>query len=288
MRAFLAFGVLVLVLGCGAAKESARVSASMESDDAGYLPVTTPAEGTRYAYAPGKAEEGAERTTPLAAADKKIIYEASVSLLVKNFDTTPAAIENLVKSSGGYLAMTDIARNQGTERSGRWVARIPVAGYDSFLEALSKIGVKERMHQSGQDVTEEYVDLEARISTKKKLEARILELLENRDGEIKDVIVMEQELSRVRTEIEQMEGKLRYLENRVSLTTVTIEAREQQNYTPPEAPGLGGRIAAAWNNSVGGLGSLITGAIVLGVGAIPWVLGMGLVAGPVWYFSRRW
>src|SRR5690606_35499913 len=119
----------------------------------------------------------------------------------------------LVQSSGGYLALTDIARNQGTERSGRWVVRIPVAGYDTFLNALSQIGVKERFHQSTQEVTEEYVDLEARIASKKKLEERILELLDNRDGEIKDVIVIEQELARVRTEIEQMEGRLRVLEN---------------------------------------------------------------------------
>ena len=283
MRTMLLFGLLALVLGCGVAHEAARVGASPESDSIPPL-TSTPADSVPGYLA--REKSGASETST-AAADKKIIYEAAVSLLVKNFDDTPAAIESLVKSSGGYLAMTDIARNQGIERSGRWVARIPVDGYDSFLEALSKIGVKERMHQSGQDVTEEYVDLEARISTKKKLESRILELLENRDGEIKDVIVVEQELSRVRTDIEQMEGRLRVLENRVSLTTVTIEAREQQDYTPPEAPGLGGRIAAAWNGSVGGLGKLVTRAIVLGVGAIPWVLGMGIVAGPVWYLTRR-
>src|SRR5690606_10928958 len=142
-------------------------------------------------------------------------------------------------------------------------------------------------NQKGEDVTEEFVDLEARIATTKKLEERILELLDTRDGEIKDVIDIERELARVRTDIERMEGRLRFLDDRTSLTTVTIEAREQQDYAPAEAPGLGGRIAGAWTSSTSSLLGAVEGVLLFGIACVPWLVAVGIVAGPVLYWTRR-
>ena len=93
---------------------------------------------------------------------------------------------------------------------------------DPFLQAVSRLGVPESRHQTAQDVTEEFVDLEARISNKKRLEKRIVELLSSSSGKIKDVIEVERELARVRGEIEQSEGRLRYLTDRTEFTTEVV------------------------------------------------------------------
>lgn len=240
--------VLALAGGCGEiSRDTAEVitsSPESRANDVGYTPPGEKA-GTNMG-------QGAEL-------NRKIIYNAQVSLVVKDFSVAQEAIQNMVQKYGGFLADASVSQHQGDQRHGRWVARIPVDGYNRFLDELAEVGVRVRQNQKADDVTEEFVDLEARIATKKKLEERILELLETRDGEIKDVIDIERELARVRSDIEQMEGRLRFLENRTSLTTVTIEAREQQGYAPAEAPGLGAALqrpgrdppAPCWERSRG-------------------------------------
>ena len=131
--------------------------------------------------------------------------------------------------------------------------RVPVNKFDSFLDEVAKLGVAENRTQTAQDVTEEYVDLEAQITNKKRLEERIVALLKDSTGKIKDVIEVEHELARVRGEIEQMEGRLRYLTNRTDFTTVSISAREEENYVPPAAPTFTNRIAQAWTSSIDAL-----------------------------------
>jgi neutral trehalase len=127
------------------------------------------------------------------------------------------------------------------------MVRIPVEKYEEFLLGLEKLGIPEHRTQTAQDVTEEFVDLEARIANKRKLEQRILQLVEDRDGKINDVIDVERELARVREEIERMEGRMRYLSNRAALTTVTITVREEKDYVPPQAPSFTSRIGTAWS-----------------------------------------
>ena len=90
-----------------------------------------------------------------------------------------------------------------------------------------------------------------------------------------------------RGEIEQMEGRLRYLTNRTELTTVLIVAREQRDYIPPEAPTLLGRIRQAWRNSLLSLRVVGEAVTVAAVFAFPWiVVFLVVVALPVWYMRR--
>ena len=92
-----------------------------------------------------------------------------------------------------------------------------------------------RNHVGSQDVTEEYVDLEARIRNKREEEKRLLKHLADSTGKLEDILAVEKELSRVRGEAEQMEGRLRFLADRAELSTVTIEASEWKDFKPPVA-----------------------------------------------------
>ncbi len=261
----------LLIAGCGqAAREAAR---QIESD---------------VAFTSSSAESDEQSPEIGAGIDRKIIYEAEVKLVVQDFSKTEAALPRVVKEHGGYLANISIDRTSGQQRRGRWQARIPVDEFEAFMLAVSDLGIPENRSQAAHDVTEEYVDLEARIANKQRLEERILSLLERAEGSIKDVIEVEQELGRVRGEIEQMQGRLRYLANRTQLTTVDIIAREQRDYVPPESPTLAARIRHAWESSLlllRSFGEAVTVAIVF---AFPWlILGLIVFAPIAWVVRRK-
>ena len=219
---------------------------------------------------------------------RRIIYEAQISLVVKELSEVETQVLALLKQLNGYVAESTIDRTQGEELSGRWRVRIPVEHFDTFLESVSKLGVAENRHQTAQDVTEEFVDLEAQISNKKRLEERIVKLIEDTAGEIKDVIEVERELGRVRGEVEQMEGRLRFLTNRTELTTVTIVAREVQDYVPPQAPTFVNRIQQAWVDSLRALRVFGEQLVVAIVYAFPWIVVLGAVLVPAFlYVGKR-
>lgn len=217
---------------------------------------------------------------------RKIIYTGQIALIVEDFADTEKRVAELVKQLGGYIAESNVDRTQGRQRSGKWVVRIPIAKFEEFLNSVVKFGVPETRQTNAQDITEEYIDLEARIVNKREIEKRIIKLLDDRSGEIKDVIAVETELGRVREEIERIEGKLRYLSNMAALTTVTISAREQQNYVPPQAPTFIASISKTWSTSIGGLIETVKGLVLLAVSLAPWILVAGLVCGvSVWVFK---
>ena len=122
----------------------------------------------------------------------------------------------------GYLARMEVAGSPGLPRSGRWTARVPGARFEAFLDAVAGLGELVSRKLDSQDVTEEFFDTEARIKAKRVEEARMLKNLEESTGSLKDILEVEHELSRVRGEVEQLEGRLRLLANLTDLTTVTI------------------------------------------------------------------
>ena len=225
-------------------------------------------------------EEGAagSETVPSPDAaletDRQLIYVADVRLEVNDFAAVEGknGISQLIEKYGGHTADLTIDRDQGEARSGQWKARIPVKNYRIFLDELRELGVPEHFRETTEDVTAQYVDLDARIRNKQRLEERILTLLDRSAGKINELIEVERELGRVRGEIEQMQSMFRSLQSRIKMTTVTINAREERGYEPPQAPSFGSRIGKAWTNSLYGIGEGIKNLIVGLVGFIPWLI----------------
>lgn len=229
----------------------------------------------------------APATESSPALDRKIIYEADITLQVRDFSAAETAISVRVRELGGYLADVTLHHGTAAQRSGRWVVRIPVARFDLFLAGISQLGTVESRSQTAQDVTEEYVDLEARIANKQRLEERVLALLADPQGAISDVIEVERELARVREEVERMEGRRRYLANRTELTTVTVMVREQQDDPPPETPALLARMLQAWNASLLALRSVAERMLVAAAAALPWIAAVSIILAPVVWYALR-
>jgi uncharacterized coiled-coil protein SlyX len=262
---------LLLVLGiagCGVAPQESR-------------PSDFPAVATAELAAP------AENKGESAEVARKIIYRGTLVLHVEDFGIAERKISELIKSSGGYVAQFREDRPYGAQRGGRWTVRIPVPQFDRFMEETGKLGIAQQREVQADDVSEEFVDLEARLKNKQQLEARLLELVAKRSDEIKDVIAMEAELARVREEVERMQGRMRYLTDRVTMTTVEISAFERRDFRPPEAT-FAGRIAQTFWQSLDVLRQFAESWVLVAVGMVPWLVVLALFLGPlVWYARRR-
>ncbi|MAV35581.1 MAG: hypothetical protein CMJ59_08985 [Planctomycetaceae bacterium] len=222
--------------------------------------------------------------------ERQLIYVAEVRLVVEDFAALEGknGLSQLIEKHGGHTADLSIDRNQGRARSGHWKARIPVKNYRIFLGALTELGVPEHFRETTEDVTAQYVDLDARIRNKKRLEERILQLLERSAGKINELIEVERELGRVRGEIERMDSMFRSLQSRIKMTTVTIDVREERDYEPPQAPSFGSRIGKAWTSSILAISVAAKNLLVGLVAVIPWLIlaiPAGLLLRMIW---RRW
>jgi hypothetical protein len=244
-----------------------------------------PAESAADAEMPS----GVEPQNPQdpVARKRKIIFTAQLSFVVEDFSQAESQLFAEVTRFGGYVAEANVDRTSGTQRSGKWVVRVPATEFDSFVNAIVNIGVPETRHSNAQDVSEEFVDLEARIRSKREVERRVLRLLEDKAGNIKDVISVEGELGRVREDIERMEGRVRYLLDRTALATLTINAREQQTYVPPQAPVFTAQVAHTWGQSVQTLENFAKALTLIAVGLAPWTPIIAAVAAcGVWIVAR--
>ena len=219
-------------------------------------------------------------------ADRQIIYRASINLHVKSFADTDRKITALVSDAGGYISQFNEDRSYGTQRGGRWMLRLPTQKFSSFLDAVADLGFAERRDVQSQDVTEEYVDLESRLKNKQTLEARLLELVAKRGDEIKDVLALENELSRVREEIEKLQGRLRYLSDRVALTTIEISAYERLDYQPPTIT-FAQQIANTFTVSLDRLRRFAQAVVLVATALTPWVVAALLVMLPIGIIMLR-
>ncbi|MFM1802137.1 MAG: hypothetical protein RJA81_1489 [Planctomycetota bacterium] len=222
-----------------------------------------------------------------ALASRKIIYTANVDLVTEVLDTIEPRLSEMIRIAGGFISETNQSGNTGGQRTAMWKVRIPVENYDGFLQSVRTLGEVERVQVNSQDVTEEYVDVTARIGSKKVQEERLIDLLKNAVGKLDEVLKVESELARVRSEIERMEGRLRFLKDQTDLTTVTLNVREVKDYQPPEAPGFATKIRRTWDQSTQRLTESASQLILNFVAFVPFIP-IYLTAFVVFFWSGRW
>jgi hypothetical protein len=219
--------------------------------------------------------EAAAPATPGAKAapapiPRKIIYDARIDVLVKSLDVTERAVLELIKDNKGFLAESNIAAQSGNQREATWRIRVPVDRFDSFVNAVGKLGEVRTNHVGSQDVTEEFADLEARIRNKQEEEKRLLKHLADSTGKLEDILAVERELSRVRGEVEQMQGRLRFLANRADLSTVTITATEWKDYIPPAPITFQSQLSHSFFRSLDALVVFGKTILLVLVALVPW------------------
>lgn len=260
---------------------------------AGEIPSAAEMAGAKVRFASGgdAPDDGVAATPAFATApaglNRKIIYDAEIELVVEDFDGMGQKVIELVKQFDAYVADSDFSGASGDNRRGKWKIRVPVDRFEEFIPAAKGLGELLRAGTSSRDVSEEYYDVDARIRNKTKEEARLLKLLEERPGKLEDVIAIERELSRVREELERMQGRLRVLADLTSMTTVEVTIVEIRDYEPTDAPTLATRVRRSFAGSAATLISAGEGLLLAGVAAAPWLPVLAVVLAPAYLGLRR-
>ncbi len=165
--------------------------------------------------------ESTEENTDLSQVERKLIKEGWIEFETKKVEETRERILAAVKNNGGYIS-SDESNNYSYRTGQTLVIRVPADKFDKLLAEATE-GVKDfdNKNISVKDVTEEFLDAEARLKTKKELEQRYLDLLKKANS-VSEILEIEREIGNLRSEIESIEGRLKYLRNQVSLSTLHI------------------------------------------------------------------
>ena len=157
----------------------------------------------------------------------KIIRNADMRLEVEDYFLASQKVEAFAKKYNGYVSNSNARADYNNKHSGTVTIRIPDMHFDAVIAELSMLGEIQSKNVNGQDVTEEYVDLQSRIKNDEAHEERLAEMFGNASN-VREMMEVERELNRVREDIERNEGRLRYLENRVDFSTISVYMYEEQ------------------------------------------------------------
>ncbi|MCF6295398.1 MAG: DUF4349 domain-containing protein [Flavobacteriaceae bacterium] len=153
---------------------------------------------------------------------QKLIKESYLRFETQDLDKTYAKIISVIKQNGGFIQ--DDNSNKSYNRISRYLTiRLPSNAFQKTIDSIGNyVEFFDTKRITSKDVTEEFIDIEARLKAKKTLEKRYLELL-SKAKNVKEILDIERELSKIREEIEAKQGRLKYLNNKVSLSTINIE-----------------------------------------------------------------
>jgi len=208
-----------------------------------------------------------------------------VRLTAHNFDTLRSNLDRIVLQFGGHIAELNVTSPSGEPRSLSAVLRVPAPQLDAFLGELRKLGRVDGESQRGDEVTQQSVDLEARLANARHTEQRLTDILRTQTGKLADVLAVEEKLAEVRGIIEQAEAEQKSLNNRVSLATVSLNASE--DYRNPLSTSLGTAAADGVRTAFNGTLSFIRALLEAGPSLLLFILIAGLPAYLLWKKFRR-
>lgn len=186
---------------------------------------------------PPSAEFRLQNDNDVPATTPMIIRTAALAVTTKDFDKARAQVEDILKHHRGYIGSLNITAHPGAGRTLSASLRVPSPQLDATIIELKALGRLDSESQNGEDVTSQYVDLNARLDNSRHTEQRLTDLLQNRTGKLSDVLSVENELARVRGEIESMEAERKTMANQVDFATLNLtlneDYRAQLQVVPP-------------------------------------------------------
>jgi Domain of unknown function (DUF4349) len=268
-----------LLLACNGSEKVSKERGKPEDALAGKAANVVPmGEARDQSVSPQETPAGAAATgdwfTPAALdlTSRLIIRTGQASIEVDSLGPSMTELRRIVQRVGGFVADASVQSGRNQVPSATLQVKVPSARFDELTEGLKPLGRLQFVNIGAQDVSEEFVDLTARVENGRRLEDRLVELLRTRTGKLQDVLTVERELARVREEIERMEGRLRFLKTSAQLSTLSVNL-----YEPPPLvashPGrsvIGEAFKTAWRNFVG-----LTASVIASLGFVGPILALG-------------
>ncbi len=231
--------------------------------------------------------------TPVVPTDRKIIRNGDLTLELSDPADAQRKIARIAESLGGFVVTSESKQSDNDGQRSRLsvtvIVRVPSSQFDAAMEKILGVSSGTRIlleKRTGQDVTEEFIDVEARIRTKKALEAQFMEIMK-RAQKISDALEVQSQLAGVRGEIEQLEGRRRFLENQASLSTITINLQTPAPLMAGAPNGFWRSVREAFGDGLTGATEIILGVIRVVVVLLPVLLLIVLPAWLLWRFALR-
>jgi hypothetical protein len=228
-----------------------------------------------------------------AAIDRKIIRNAEMTLEVTSTRDAQHQVTSIIEANGGFVASSDAKQREHSDPAQRMidiklVTRVPSTQFQTAFDQIQKLSTNTpEENVSSQDVTEDFIDLEARIKTQKALELQFLEIMRQARN-VEDALEVQRQIAEVRTDIEKLEGRKRFLENRSSLSTITVNLQTPKPVIVISKTGFGQSLQEAVSDSISFGSELVLFFIRFGIMMIPVGIFVLLPAGLVIrYLMRR-
>ena len=243
------------------------------------------AEGSAEASPGGAAPKASDSQVSSSAVPQvgpQVVKTASLRLGIAHgsFEDKVGEAHAVADSYAGFVVESFASQGSGKRiAEGSLVLRIPAESYDSALSRLRELGKVESLEESGQDVSKEFVDLNARIRQLRAVEAQLLELLQRAD-DVPAALAVQNQLSQVQLDLEQARGRLQYLDNRVAFATISMSMHELGVVVPKDG---GFKIVDAWATA-GSAFLTVVGWLFIGIAVAAPVLillGLGFLVGRV-------
>ena len=248
----------------------------------GGLAQAPPAPNAPQAFRSTQAQEGALRQR-----GPSIIRTATLSIVAKDFGGVRASVEALVTQAGGFIDQMTVTGDTSTARTLRGTLRVPGDRLPDTLARLRQLGQVVEDTQGSQDVTDQIVDLDARVASARATEQRLTELLRTRTGRLSDVLEVERELTRVRLDIERLDAEKTNVGRRVSYATIGVTISEERKAGLDGPLSLATRLRIATADGVEAAYESITLTVVLLLRAGPTLLLWAGAAAILWLAGRR-
>lgn len=220
---------------------------------------------------------------PLVKKNQKIIKTADVRFQVKNLAKSIAKIQAMIRKYEGYVSSAKQDRQYGQIKSNITV-RVESDKFEDLLDAMIKEGIYlDHKNVKAKDVTEEFVDIQTRLKTKRAVEKRYLEILEKAKT-IEEILKVENQLRVIREEIEAREGRLKFLVDKINYSTINLEIYQKFEAADAPSPGFFSKMGKGFKSGWQGILSFIIGLTY----AWPSLLLIGAIAfGVIRYLRKR-
>lgn len=217
--------------------------------------------------------------------DKRmIIRSGTMNVEIEKYDDSEAKVKEIAQRFNGYITNSQASLNANGKKQGTITIRIPANQFDAALTEIAKIGKTMNQNITGKDVTEEYMDAEARMKTQQELESRLLKLLAEKTARLTDVVEVEQKLANVRENIEKTQGRMRYLKDQASYSTLAVSLYEPSLLQTSSGGGFFYEIEQGFKKGLKGFTSVVSGLITLLIALLPVLIILYII----YWFVRRY
>lgn len=211
---------------------------------------------------------------PAVPTDRKIIRNADIGLESGSPEESQKKIASIAENAGGFVVETQQSssdRRSSVRDTVTMTVRVPADKFNEALDEIRKSADRVIIETvKGQDVTEEFIDIEARLKAKRALEEQFMEIMK-RANSVEDALNVQRQLAEVRGEIEKIEGRKRFLENQTSLSTIKVRIQTPAAISASGA-GLFSQLADAINTGIEAATGFVLGLITFIIAILPFII----------------